>query len=51
MNQSGVFGLKFAELDTITCKADLDKIEHVDYYTSLNSIVARQQAKLMTELN
>jgi hypothetical protein len=51
MNQSGVFGLKFAELATITCKADLDKIEHVDYYTSLNGIVARQQAKLMTELN
>ena len=51
MDQSGVFGLKFADLAQVTGKADLDKIEHIDYYTTLSEIVARQQSKLMTELN
>jgi len=51
MDQSGVFGVKFSDLGKITSKADLDNIEPVDYFTTLSDIVARQQAKLSTELN
>lgn len=51
MDQSGVFGLKFMDMAKVTGKADLDKIENIDYYTTLSQIVARQQSKLMTEIN
>ena len=46
LNQSTVFGVKYADLAKITSKEDLDWIEHVDYYTTLDDIVKRQQEKL-----
>lgn len=40
------FGAEFAELPEIASIADIQAIEHVDYPTSLNEIVARQKEKL-----
>ena len=51
MDQSGVFGVKFADLDKVTSVDQLSAIEQVDYFTTLSAIVARQQSKLMTEIN
>jgi hypothetical protein len=51
LDPSGVFGVKFADLDKITDVAQLSQIEQVDYFTTLSAIVARQQSKLMTEIN
>lgn len=51
MDQSGVFGVKFADLAKVTSVDQLSTIEQVDYFTTLSAIVARQQAKLMTEIN
>jgi len=51
LNQSTVFGKKFTELEQVTDKSQLDAIETVDYFTTLSAIVARQQSKLMVEIN
>lgn len=51
MDQSGVFGVKFADLAKVASVDQLSAIEQVDYFTTLSAIVARQQAKLMTEIN
>ena len=51
LDPSGVFGVKFADLEPVTGRAQLDAIEKLDYFTTLSEIVARQQAKVMTELN
>ena len=51
LNQSTVFGKKFTELEQVTDKSQLYAIETVDYFTTLSAIVARQQAKVMTEIN
>ena len=51
MDQSSVFGVRFDQLAKITDVSELNQIEHVDYYTTLSAIVARQQSKLATEIN
>lgn len=51
MDQSGVFGVRFDQLTKVTDVAQLSKIEQVDYFTTLSAIVARQQSKLVTEIN
>jgi len=51
MDQSSVFGVRFDQLAKITDVSELNQIEHVDYYTTLSAIVARQQSKLMVEIN
>ena len=51
MDQSGVFGVRYDALEKVVSVDQLHAIETVDFYTTLSAIVARQQSKLMTELN
>ena len=51
LDPSGVFGVRFDQLEKVTSIDQLHAVETVDYYTTLSAIVARQQSKLMIEIN
>ena len=46
LNFSTVFGKEFADLPAIASAADIEKLEHIDYFTTLSQIVNRQKEKL-----
>lgn len=50
LEQSSVFGIRYDALEKVTTVDQLHAIEPVDYFTTLSAIVARQQAKLITDL-
>ncbi len=41
-----VFGLKFSDILKLESRQQLEEIEHIDYFTTLSEITARQQAKI-----
>lgn len=51
LDPSTVFGIKFGELGQVADRLQLDEIEQLDYFTTLSDIVARQQAKALSEIN
>jgi len=46
LNFSTVYGKEFADLPAITGVADIQALEHVDYFTTLTHITNRQKEKL-----
>jgi hypothetical protein len=46
LNLTTVFGKPYKALPLITCLADIEAIEHIDFPTTLSEIVARQKEKL-----